>query len=74
MSQPELFCEWIEDPKIGWWHLPGCWGAVNAGPDGCYCEPEKNSVLGRLASLEAKLAELTCGDVSPNPTANSGES
>lgn len=67
-------CEWRDDPEIGLWHLPGCWGAVVGGPECCYCgDEEGSSVDARLAALEAitwRLASILLGSTSseaPSP-------
>ena len=50
-------CEWRVDPVAGRWFLPVCWGAVNAGPDGCYCD-EGPSTSDRLTAIEEGLAAV----------------
>jgi len=53
-------CRWEQDEEIGPWHLPGCWGAIVSGPDGCICEgiEEEQGLDGRLARMEARLRDL----------------
>lgn len=53
-------CRWEYDDEIGPWHLPGCWGAIVGGPDGCCCEglEEEEGITGTLARLEARIREL----------------
>ena len=50
-------CRWIDDPEIGWWHMPECWGTVH-DPDGeCICpdDPGDQSVEARLTRIERRL-------------------
>lgn len=57
-------CRWIHDPDIGWWHLPGCWGAVHAGPGGCMCDKPGKPADGledlyeRVRALERIVSEI----------------
>ena len=56
-------CRWIDDPVLGLWHLPGCWGAINGGPEGCICDPEdeaaeREDFAGRMDKIEARMDVL----------------
>lgn len=51
-------CQWRNDPEIGLWHLPGCWGAVVGGPECCYCGQDEDPISARLAALEATVARI----------------
>jgi hypothetical protein len=53
-------CRWEHDEEIGPWHLPGCWGAIMGGPEGCICEgmEEEDGLDGRLARMEYRIREL----------------
>ena len=63
-------CRWMYDREIGRWHLPGCWGAVNSGPEGCYCEPVNPTIEDRLDRIEAILAGLVTSTASPIASAS----
>lgn len=52
-------CRWEHDEEIGPWHLPGCWGAIIGGPEGCICEFEDPDTLeGKLQRMEHRISEL----------------
>jgi hypothetical protein len=52
-------CQWIDDPKIGPWFLPGCMGgAIDEAY--CTCEDGVRTIeeYHRLQALEAKVDRL----------------
>jgi hypothetical protein len=52
-------CHWENDPKIGRWFLPVCWGGVMSGMDGCYCPRISRATLeDKVEKLEARIIAL----------------
>ena len=49
-------CHWRQDPEIGAYLVPGCWGGVLGGY--CSCKASPVTLEDRIASLEAEVRLL----------------
>jgi hypothetical protein len=62
-------CRWINDPEIGWWHMPECMGTVHDPEGFCCCpdDPNDQSVEARLERIERRL-ELALTNPNRSPS------
>jgi hypothetical protein len=58
-------CQWLTDPEIGRWFLPGCMGGAVYGESQCTCGPpagepdgDEPTIEDRLTAIETQLQRL----------------